>query len=238
MNKKIKKYALYALPLLVGGYLIYKQFARGSKNNTQDALPPQPPSPLPTPSRPSSPSAPDTTYPLQKGSKNASVGSLQTLLNTALQCQNKTLLVADNNFGSKTEAALMALTNKSSVKSYAEFEEIKKALASSCKLSANLDWGWKLIAASDSGKFTNLAVKTPVTLYKVNKDFTGKWVPQSPNKFITLAARSDYKLNDYKLRAATTDGKLRIEIVHPSPTLSGMYITDGTTDLVNAFNIL
>ena len=232
MTSKTKKYLLYSIPLIIGGYLIYKQFARGSKNNNQDAPPPQPPSPLPSPS----PSAPDNTYPLQVGSKNASVGSLQTLLNTALQCQNKTLLVVDNNFGSKTESALMTLTNKSSVKSYAEFDAIKKSLATSCKLSANLDWAWKLIAASDSGKYSYLAVKTPVTLYKVNKDFTGKWVPQSPSKFLTLAVRSNYNLNDYKLRSATTDGKLRIEVVRGDA--AGMYITDGTIDLVNAFNIL
>jgi hypothetical protein len=231
MTSKTKKYLLYAIPLLVGGYLIYKQFARGSKK-TEDVPLPEPPTPLPSPSSPSG----SSTYPLQVGSKNSSVGALQSLLNTALQCQNKTLLVVDNNFGSKTEAALMALTNKSSVNSYAEFESIKKSLASTCNLSANLDWAWKLIAASDSGKYSYLAVKTPVTLYKVNKDFTGKWVPQSPSKFLTLAVRSNYNLNDYKLRSATTDGKLRIEVVRGDA--AGMYITDGTINLVNAFNIL
>lgn len=226
MTSKTKKYLLYSIPLIVGGYFILKQFLRKG-NKVEDA-------PLPPPPLPSSPTV-QSDYPLQVGSRNSSVGSLQSLLNTALQCQKKPLLSVDSIFGSKTEAALQSLTNKTSLKSAAEFESLKKSLANTCNLSANLDWAWKLIAASDSGKYSYLIVKNPVTLYEVVKDFTGKWIPKSPNKVINLPVKSNYSLNDYKLRSATTDGKLRLEIVKGD--LAGMWITQAGTNLTNTFNI-
>lgn len=229
MTNKTKKYLLYSIPLLVGGYFIVKQFLKKG-DKTEDA--PLPPAPLPT-----SYSSPVVKgdYPLQEGSRNASVGALQTLLNSALKCQNKTLLVVDNIFGSKTQAALSSLTNKSSVNSAAEFDAIKNSLASTCQLSANLDWAWKLIAASDSGSYNYLIVQSPVSLVKVVKDFTGKWIPTSPSKVLDLPVKNNYNLNDYKLRSATTDGRLRIEITKGD--FAGMWMTPTGINLQKTFNI-
>jgi hypothetical protein len=227
MKKKNLKYILYSIPLLVGGYLIYKQFA--GKKQVQDVPLPPPPSPVkPDVSMPSD-------FPLRNGSRNSNVGALQSLLNTALQCKNKTLLSVDNIFGGKTEAALMELTGKTSVNSSKEFEAIKSSLSSVCSLSANLAWAWKMIDAQNTGKYSFLIVNQPISLYKVVKDFTGKWIPAVPKKSIELAVRSNYNLNDYKLRSATSTGGLRIEITRGE--LAGMWITNPNVNIANTFNI-
>lgn len=160
------------------------------------------------------------------------VGSLQSLLNTALQCKGMPLLTVDDNFGSKTEAALKTLTGKTSVGSASEFEAVKRQLASVCSLSGNLDWAWKLIEAQNTGKYNYLIVNKPVRLYKVVKDFRGLWIPSVPASDLSLPVKSNYSLKDYVLKSATTDGSLRIEIAR-----SGMYMTSPSTDLKSTFNI-
>jgi hypothetical protein len=224
MNKKLK-YALYSIPLLIGGYFIYKQFAgKGKEEPAKDVPPPPPPSP-----------ETESDYPLKFGSKNSKVGILQILLNTGLKCQNKTLLVVDNNFGSKTQSALLELSGKKTLISQSEFEAIKNMLVKTCILSANLDWAWKLIDAQNSGKYKYLIVNKPVTLHKVQKDFMNKWVQASPKKNLEFPIKSNYNLNDYVLRSALTDGSLRIEVLRGE--FAGMWITNPNTNLSQTFNI-
>jgi hypothetical protein len=222
-----KKLIWYSLPILVGGFLIYKQFSRG-RDKRQDV--PQPPQ---TGGSGSIGSGSSSSYPLRKGSKNSTVGSLQSLLNTALSCSGKTLLVVDNDFGSKTESALSSLTGKTSISNSTDFEAVKKQLSSVCNKSSNLDWAWKLIDAQNTGKYSFLVATEPIQLYKVVKDFRGLWIPATPRmdfKFIPL----NYSLKDYVLRSATTEGGLRIEV--NKGTLAGMYITyDGAN--IKSFNI-
>tara|TARA_R110000868_G_scaffold24901_2_gene97569 strand:- start:715 stop:1401 length:687 start_codon:yes stop_codon:yes gene_type:complete len=202
-----KKLIWYSLPILVGGFLIYKQFTRGKKQG-QDVPPPPPPTPSPDPIGGGSVS----TYPLRKGSKNSTVGSLQSLLNTALACQNKTLLVVDDNFGSKTETALNSLTGKTSIANSADFEAVKKQLASTCSKSSNLSWVWKLIDAQNTGKYSYLVVSQPIQFYKVVKDFRGLWIQAVPASGLLLNP-SNYSLKDYVLRSASTEGGLRLEVM-------------------------
>lgn len=222
---KFNKKLLYGLPIVLGGYLIYRQFSKG-KRESQDVQPYITPTP--------SVSVPND-FPLRKGVKNKTVGTLQALLNTALKCKNKTLLVADNDFGSKTENALKELTGKTTVNSASELDQIKNQLSTVCNLSANLNKAWALIDAQKTGKFSFLMVKKQVTLYKVVKDFTGKWVTAAPSMKLTMPVKN-YSLNDYVLRSATTTGGLRIEIMRGE--FSGMWMTESGTDIVNTFNII
>jgi len=224
-----KKLFLYSIPILIGGYLIYKQLSRGKVRGKDDA---------PTPSNVTAGkensgtyTAPSGNYPLAVGKKNSTVGVLQTLINTALLCQNKTLLIVDNNFGSKTQAALSSLAGKSSVTNAAELESIKNKLSLTCASSATLDWAWKLIEAQNSGKYSLLMVDAPISFNKVTKDFTGKWVAARKPIVLTMPVKN-YSLSDYALRSATKDGNIRMEILNGA--LSGMYISrDGNLKNLN-----
>lgn len=221
---KLNKKLFYSLPILLGAYLIYRQFA--SKKDANGDAPPPPPAPTPY-------QGSTSDYPLRKGSRNDTVRALQTLLNTALQAQGKTLLVTDGIFGTKTENALFELTGNKSVKSSSEFEAVKKQLATTNQLSANMDWAWKLVDAYNSGKFTNLVVRYgTVTLNKVQKNFQGEWI--NTGKSITLPA-TNFNLKDYAIRSATNKGGLRIEITNGN--LAGMYITADDT-IITQFDIV
>lgn len=214
-----KKLIYYSLPILIGGYLIYRQFAV-KKDGNSDAPPPPP---QPTPS-----SGATSDFPLSKGSRNETVRALQILLNTALKAQGKTLLTPDTIFGTKTENALFALTGKKSISSQSEFDAVKRQLAATSELSSNLDWAWKLIDAYNSGLYRNLVVKSPIVLQKVQKNFQGLWVNSGGT--ITMPLKN-YSLADYALRSATNQGDLRIEITNGA--LAGMYITVDGTNLKN-----
>jgi len=211
-----KKLLYYSLPILFGGYLIYRQFAVKKDDNSDAKPPPLAPSPA-TPTN-------SSDYPLKKGSNNETVRALQTLLNTALT----TRLIADGVFGTKTENALFQLTGKKSLNSTSEFESIKKQLAQTNELSSNLDWAWKLIGAYDSGLYNYLVVRSTIRLIKVQKNFLGQW--KSTQEIITMPPKN-YSLKDYALRAATNVGDLRIEITNGQ--LAGMYLTEGSTNLKN-----
>jgi hypothetical protein len=227
-----KKLIWYSLPVLLGGFLIYKQLSRG-KQKGQD-VPPPPPTIPPSTSGGGGASGggntPAATYPLKKGSKNSTVGSLQSLLNTALTCKGKTLLVVDSNFGTKTETALFELTGKKSVANEADFNSVKSQLASLCTLTKNLDWAWKLVDAAKTGKFTNLVVSKEIKLYKVKQDFLGKWVYDTPSYILTMTPRN-YSMQDYFVRSATADGGLRIEVWRGEN--KGMWITQSGTDVTS-----
>lgn len=225
-----KKLIWYSLPVLLGGFLIYKQLSRG-KQKGQD-VPPPPTIPPSTGGGVNSGgnSAPAATYPLKKGSKNSTVGSLQSLLNTALTCKGKTLLVVDSNFGTKTETALFELTGKKSVANEADFNSVKSQLASLCTLTKNLDWAWKLVDAAKTGNFTNLVVTKEIKLYKVKQDFLGKWVYDTPSYILTMTPRN-YSMQDYFVRSATADGGLRIEVWRGEN--KGMWITKSGTDITS-----
>jgi hypothetical protein len=122
ITKKQKLIALYSIPILIGLYLIYRQFKKASPSQQ-----------LPPDLKPVEPSNPKTndnpvandSFPLKQGSRDkgapyAPVGNvvrLQKLLNqkgyipdggTSIK-----YLVEDGIFGPKTEAALKYITNGS-----------------------------------------------------------------------------------------------------------------------------
>lgn len=125
MNRYLK-YTLVALPILIGGYFIYKQL----KPKKESTLPPPPPPT--TGGETESPTSPvinvrtqNDDFPLKKGSKGAKVKELQGYI---LKKDPKALprFGADGDFGNETESWLQFLFQKLSVKNQAELDEIKK----------------------------------------------------------------------------------------------------------------
>jgi hypothetical protein len=229
---KLKKNLIwYSIPVVIGGYLIYKQLSKGKSDNKDTNTKP----PAEQDGKQGLAASTVTDFPLLKGKKNNTVSNLQTLLNTALKCQNRALLVVDGNFGTKTEDALFSLSGKRSIVSATELQDLANGLGATCLKSSNVNRIWQLISAQDSGKYAYLMVTKPATFIKVVKDFTGNWVPTSPKTSMTLPIKSNYSLNDYKIRSATNDGRMRLEIT--TGALAGMYLTDPSVDILKTFNI-
>jgi len=113
------KWTLIAIPVLVGGFLIYKQVAKPDEKKDDEVPPPPKPTPTPTPT-------PTTGagFPIKKGSKGAIVRELQQYL---LRIDSKSLprFGVDGSFGSETEGALKKITGKTSVDTQVEFDTIK-----------------------------------------------------------------------------------------------------------------
>ena len=223
MKFNFKKNWYYLVPVVIGAYLIYRQFSQKNDPKGDAPLPPTPPLPSPSPS---------SDFPLSKGSKNSTVETLQQILNVGLQAQGSTLLVVDGDFGSKTLAALQSLAGKTSIANQAELDALRARMTGLGSLSTDLDWGWKLLDAYNSGTFTQLVVKQPVTLKGYYKNFEGKYVPNGKN--IELPARS-YSLSDYAIKAVAKDGTMRIEVLRGA--LAGIYYTEDGIDLKSTFDI-
>jgi hypothetical protein len=221
MKFNFKKNWYYLVPVGLGAYLIYRQFSK--KNDPKGDAP----APLPTP--PPAPPAPSSDFPLSRGTKNATVETLQTNLNVGLQAQGGTLLVVDGDFGSKTLAALQGLTGKSSIKNQAELDALQAQMLELASLSGDLNWGWKLLDAFNSGAFSNLVVRKPVRLVGYTKNFEGKYIKNG--KALDLPARS-YNLADYAIKAVAKDGSMRFEIKN-----AGIYYTPDGLDLASTFDI-
>ena len=219
MKFNFKKNWYYLVPVVIGAYLIYRQFTK--KNDPKGDAPP----PIVTPPPPS----PSSDFPLSRGTKNATVETLQTTLNIGLQAQGSTLLVVDGDFGGKTLAALQGFTGKSSIANQAELDALHAQMLELGSLSTDLDWGWKLLDASNSGRYTNFVVKAPITLIGYTKNFEGKYIKNG--KALNMPARS-YSLPDYAIKAVAKDGTMRIEVKN-----AGIYYTPDGIDLKSTFDI-
>jgi hypothetical protein len=117
------KVTLVAIPVLVGGFLVYKQLSKRKGEKTPE--PPSTPTPTPTPTPITTPTPPSGQgFPIKKGSKGAIVRELQSYL---LRIDNKSLpkFGLDGDFGSETQAALKKITGKSSVDTQVDFDAIK-----------------------------------------------------------------------------------------------------------------
>jgi len=99
---KVGKWSLIIAPILIGGYLIYKQLNPKKTYNK----PTKKDNPAPPPDKKTEASY----FPLKVGSHNDYVGQLQDELGIAI----------DGIFGSQTLAALQSQTNKSQIKDYAD----------------------------------------------------------------------------------------------------------------------
>jgi len=134
------KIAIYGIPVVVGLYLIYKQF---SKSKAIQALPPSPTPPSPEkPTQPTQPTGKDS-FPLKNGSRDAGapyapagrVVALQKMINikgydSAENTKTSaTYLKEDGIFGPKTEAAVLFWTNKKSVDNQNDWDTIFRKVA-------------------------------------------------------------------------------------------------------------
>lgn len=223
MNKK--KMALYAIPIVIGVYLIYKQLMKPSATDKKDI------NPIVIPNV-NIDEVVTSDFPLKKGSKNSTVNTLQALLNIELSRLNKTLLSVDGIFGTLTESALKSITGKITVQTPQDLLTISKDLQKTNEKAINLDWAWKLVDAFNSKMYSNLVVKQPIRLTMVKKNFQGVWKPTV--NVVELPIKR-YSFNDYALRSAFSDGSLRIEITNGA--LAGMYSTDASLNLPNYLDI-
>ena len=116
---KTQKIGLLSIPVIVGIYLIYRQFKKPAKMNIQQkqntiSQVKNTPKAIPNPT-------PSCKYPLKKGLYNCeTVRTLQKALNSYPEAvvdrggSNKVLdsLIEDGDFGAKTEAYLIAVTSE------------------------------------------------------------------------------------------------------------------------------
>src|SRR5438045_2900016 len=136
--KKGKGWLLLAIgvPVIIGGYFVYKYFfPMGKKKDV--SLPP--PGAAPKPALTGSPSV----FPIKNGSpKNDLVKQLQALLGVTV----------DGLFGPKTQAALFAKTGKTSIASQTEFNTVIAQLSSAAKASTNASRADKLVSDWNSNR--------------------------------------------------------------------------------------
>jgi hypothetical protein len=134
------KIAIYGIPVVVGIYLIYKQF---SKAKAVQALPPSPTPPSPEkPTKPSQPTGKDS-FPLKNGSRDAGapyapagrVVALQKMINIKGYDSGEntktsaTYLKEDGIFGPKTEEAVTFWLNKKSVDDQDDWDTLFRKVA-------------------------------------------------------------------------------------------------------------
>jgi hypothetical protein len=118
MEAKTKKRLLYSIPILIGVYLIYKQFA-GKKVVASD-VETTPTIPIETPIEKVTKKVKDVivgndNYPLHNGSRGARVKDLQKKINLYSYGGNK--LAEDGIFGPKTEASVQYWMGKNTIDS-------------------------------------------------------------------------------------------------------------------------
>lgn len=217
-----KKKLLYAVPILVGGYLIFKQFTKAKASDKRDVPPP--------PQQGST--AEISEFPLKKGSRNDSVKTLQSVLNAELSKLGKPLLIVDGIFGSKTEEALKLVTGKASVQSASDLSKLSTEAKAVSYLSQNVNYGWDLVEKYNMGIYSNLVVSAPIKINKLTKTMSGGW--KATTSQLNMPSKS-YNLNDYALRSALNDGTLRIEITRGE--LAGMYATEPSTKLTETLSL-
>ena len=227
---KLQKAAIIGVPLIIGGYLIYRQLRKPKPNGISD-IPSPLPSPSPSPS-PSSPS-PSSTFPLKKGSKNSVVATLQGLLNTSNLVDPK--LSVDKDFGSKTEAALMKVYNKKQIDNQADLDALRSYLSQQSVLSNTLDWAWQLVDDANANPYGTLKVQGFVTLRGVKTNLQNQWVSNGTNEYLPAG---NYSLQQVAIRSAINDGGLRIEIMaNLYGLVPGMYLADGNPNLQQILSI-
>lgn len=215
MKFNFKKNWYYLVPVAIGAYLIYRQFAK-KKDPKSDA--PILPTPSPSP-------APTSDFPLKKGSKNGTVENLQKILNIGLQADGATLLVVDGDFGSKTLAALKQIFDVESISNQAELDDLKDYVN-------DKNYGSKLVNAYNTNSYSYLVVNKPIKLIGHTKNFEGLWIKNGNN--LTLPAKK-YSLNDYAILAVANDGTLKIQIKNGA--LAGTYFSE-FGDLKSTFDIV
>jgi peptidoglycan hydrolase-like protein with peptidoglycan-binding domain len=227
-KKKALIIALVAVPLVIGGYLIFKALYPKKAGNGKSDLPPKP-----SPNVPVTPT--ETGYPIQQGSKGALVKNLQVLLNSGGATP---ALVVDGIFGKKTLAALQQIGGVDFISSAADYtalqNAIKKQSAESNLQQNNLDYGFGLIDdynSADNTASSQVNFYDNVVLTGLFQKLDGSWAVQSNT--ITVPYGS-YPMSQYAYKAVFDDGSMRIQAFDPITGANlGMYSTDANLSLAN-----
>lgn len=134
MTTKNKKIILWVgIPVTLGLYFIYLQIKRGNtkkvSTNTLEKLKEEVNT---TPVSTASSNSSNCSYPIKKGSGSSAPCKVVSLLQSALNASPKKFpnkpLAVDGDFGSKTEAALQAVYNKSTIDNAADFDNLLNAI--------------------------------------------------------------------------------------------------------------
>lgn len=124
MNKFLKG-TLIALPILVGGYFIYRQLIKDTKSKPSKKTPTQEPPKDKVLDTPPIPKSIGGTFPIKNGDRGSMVKALQQLLLKI----DKTLLPkygADGIFGSETEGALVKQLGHGYVANQSEYDKLQQ----------------------------------------------------------------------------------------------------------------
>jgi len=221
-KKTIVTVALISIPLIVGGYFIFKAL-RNDPKGKKDA-PPIDPNIGNKGGGNQGGGGTITTkndFPLKKGSKNDSVGVLQTLLNTMGE-----KLVADKSFGKLTEAALQRQFNITQVDSKEALDNLKNRLTQTNLKAKNYDTASKLTNAFKGGVNYLVPLKD-FDLTQVRKNVFGEW--KETGKGLSFSRGNRLNSDDYVIVTPMNTGQLRIQITRGD--LAGFYLTPENADL-------
>ncbi len=198
MNKGLKKFLLYGLPLIGAAGIIYflnrkkKPVVPATEADVKDTSEPKPAS----------------GFPLKQGSRGDKVKELQSFINTPV----------DGIFGPDTENALIKFAGVRVVKDSKEFDALKKKAQGQSSSARAAD----LIKKFNADPSLSMYVIKDAPVESVTIDAYG--AVQYLGKYKTFAGGKKYSRNDYILKTATQLGKLIFEI--NKGTLAGMYIVD------------
>lgn len=125
MNKYVK-YSLMAVPLLAGGYLLWKYLSKKDEPEIEETV-----------DEITGIKTSTSVFPLKRGSKGAKVKELQLIL---LKADPNILpkFGADSDFGSETESALLKLFYKTSIASQKELDGLLSKLPEKVYTKAEL----------------------------------------------------------------------------------------------------
>ena len=147
------KWTLIALPLVVGGYIVYRKLRKDDKPEMGgDDMNTPPPSPTPTP-KPAPTPKPD--FPMGVGSRGAKVKELQQAIIDNASADVVKLLGksgADGIFGTGTEKAVKAVLGKTTVANQADIDRIKAMKSAAQTSQTRLALARKQVELFKAGK--------------------------------------------------------------------------------------
>lgn len=202
MNKYVK-YSLMAIPLLTGGYFLWKYLSKKDEPSVGETS---------DDNSGSGTSSSSSVFPLKRGSKGAKVKELQLIL---LKGDPNILpkYGADSDFGSETESALLKLFYRTSIKSQQELDSLLGKLPEKVYTKAEL-------SAKSKSFVANQFMQRKVQATKATQVVTGNVVqvfsvmPPAPPPTYTVDAYIDrpsgYQIPFISLKEDTDTGLLYV----------------------------
>lgn len=223
-----KKWLWYAIPVLIGGYLIYRKFAQAKKG--EDAppnLPKTKDSEVVSNGKGGGKSATAKYFPLKKGSKGGKVIELQK----AILVYDPTLLPkfgADGDFGSETELAVLKILDQRVINSQQDIDEIIKVAAQ----RKNERAAAQQVASANSSRIS-LANKLIALAKNTNNDFYALHPVQVAQWNLT----SDGRVKNRVVKVLTERGRVGVDRDTQYTVSSEGFITAKVdADLVKSFS--